>query len=305
MIPTLLGVSAIVFGLVRLIPGDAILLMMAESANVDKTQIALLRHNMGLDQPIYKQYVVWLGRTLRGDLGTSLWKTGPVLDEILMRIPVTVELMLMAVCISLTIAIPCGVMSAVWQDRPLDYLVRVLSIAGLSVPNFWVGVMVVVIPSVLFLWTPPMGYIRLLDDPGGNLVQFFFPAMVLGVSLSASIMRITRSALLEVLRQDYVRTAWAKGLVGRAVVFKHALKNSLIPIVSLVGVQVSFLLGGTVIVEQIFTLPGIGRLVRDSIAQRDYPLLQGVVLCIACAYILVNLLVDIIYTWLDPRIRYD
>jgi peptide/nickel transport system permease protein len=304
-IPTLLGVSVIVFCLVRLIPGDAILLMMAESANVDATQVALLRRELGLDRPTSVQYFVWLGRLLQGDLGTSLWKTGPVLDEILARVPVTVQLMVMAVSLSLLFAIPMGVISAVWQDRPLDYAVRVLSIIGLSVPNFWVGVMVVVIPSVVFLWTPPMGYIRLVEDPRGNLVQFFFPALVLGVSLSASVMRITRSALLEVLRQDYVRTARAKGLAGTVVVLKHGLKNAMIPIVSLIGVQVGFLLGGTVIVEQIFTLPGIGRLVLDSISQRDYPLLQGAVLFIALAYILVNLAVDMLYTWVDPRVRYE
>ncbi len=213
--------------------------------------------------------------------------------------------MLMALIISLLIAIPVGMISAVKQDTLTDYVLRFCSILGLSVPNFWLAIVVVVVPSILFLWTPQMGYIPLTQDPLANLGQMIFPAGVLGISLSASVMRITRSALLEVLRQDYIRTAWAKGLAHRAVVLKHALKNSMIPIASLVGIQMGFLLGGSVLIEQIFALPVLGRLVLDAIRQRDYPLMQGAILFIALGYTLINLAVDLFYSWMDPRIRYE
>jgi peptide/nickel transport system permease protein len=305
MIPTLLGMAAVVFFLIRLIPGDAVLLMMAESANVDQTQIELMRQQLGLDKPAYLQFFIWLSGVLQGDLGRSVWAEVPVSWEIAQRLPITVQLMLMALITSLLIAIPVGMISAVKQDTLTDYVLRFCSILGLSVPNFWLAIVVVVVPSILFLWTPQMGYIPLTQDPFGNLGQMIFPAGVLGTSLSASVMRITRSALLEVLRQDYIRTAWAKGLAHRAVVLKHALKNSMIPIASLVGIQMGFLLGGSVLIEQIFALPGLGRLVLDAIRQRDYPLMQGAILFIALGYTLINLAVDLFYSWMDPRIRYE
>jgi peptide/nickel transport system permease protein len=305
VIPTLLGMAAGVFFLIRLIPGDAVLLMMAESANVDQTQIELMRQQLGLDKPAYLQFFIWLSGVLQGDLGRSVWAEVPVSQEIAQRLPITGQLMLMALTISLLIAIPVGMISAVKQDTLTDYVLRFCSILGLSVPNFWLAIIVVVVPSILFLWTPQMGYIPLTHDPLGNLGQMIFPAGVLGISLSASVMRITRSALLEVLRQDYIRTAWAKGLAHRAVVLKHALKNSMIPIASLVGIQMGFLLGGSVLIEQIFALPGLGRLVLDAIRQRDYPLMQGAILFIALGYTLINLAVDLFYSWMDPRIRYE
>jgi peptide/nickel transport system permease protein len=305
VIPTLLGMAAVVFFLIRLIPGDAVLLMMAESANVDQTQIELMRQQLGLDKPAYLQFFIWLSGVLQGDLGRSVWAEVPVSREIAQRLPITVQLMLMALTISLLIAIPVGMISAVKQDTLTDSVLRFCSILGLSVPNFWLAIIVVVVPSILFLWTPQMGYIPLTHDPLGNLGQMIFPAGVLGISLSASVMRITRSALLEVLRQDYIRTAWAKGVAHRAVVLKHALKNSMIPIASLVGIQMGFLLGGSVLIEQIFALPGLGRLVLDAIRQRDYPLMQGAILFIALGYTLINLAVDLFYSWMDPRIRYE
>ncbi|MGH8069920.1 MAG: ABC transporter permease [Candidatus Entotheonellia bacterium] len=305
VIPTLLGMAAVVFFLIRLIPGDAVLLMMAESANVDQAQIELMRQQLGLDKPAYLQFFIWLSGVLQGDLGRSVWAEVPVSWEIAQRLPITVQLMLMALIISLLIAIPVGMISAVKQDTLTDYVLRFCSILGLSVPNFWLAIVVVVVPSILFLWTPQMGYIPLTQDPLANLGQMIFPAGVLGISLSASVMRITRSALLEVLRQDYIRTAWAKGLAHRAVVLKHALKNSMIPIASLVGIQMGFLLGGSVLIEQIFALPVLGRLVLDAIRQRDYPLMQGAILFIALGYTLINLAVDLFYSWMDPRIRYE
>lgn len=305
VIPTLLGMAAVVFFLIRLIPGDAVLLMMAESANIEAGQIELMRQQLGLDKPAYVQFFVWLAGVLQGDLGQSVWAEVPVSQEIAERLPITVQLMLMALIISLLIAIPVGMISAVKQDTLTDYVLRFCSILGLSVPNFWLAIIVVVVPSILFLWTPRMGYIPLWQDPLGNLGQMIFPAAVLGTSLSASVMRITRSALLEVLRQDYIRTAWAKGLAHRAVVLKHALKNSMIPIATLVGIQMGFLLGGSVLIEQVFALPGLGRLVLDAIRQRDYPLMQGAILFIALGYTLINLAVDLFYSWMDPRIRYE
>ena len=303
-IPTLAGASLIVFVIVRLIPGDAVLLMMAESPWVDKTQIGALRQYFGLDLPYHLQYLRWMRDVLRGDLGLSYWANTPVLDEILRRLPVTVELSLISIFIAAAMGLPIGVLSAVRQDSRLDYVVRILSIGGLSIPNFWLGILVIVLPSIFWQWSPRMDYVTIAENPLRNLYQFIWPGMVLGVYLAASIMRITRASMLEVLRQDYVRTAWSKGLPPLPVIARHAVKNAMIPVITIAGVQFGFLLGGTVIIERLFSLPGIGSLVLDAISQRDYPLLQGTILFISFFYIMVNLAVDLSYGLFDPKIRY-
>ncbi len=305
ILPTLLGVTLVIFIIVRMVPGDALMLMMEQSYNIYPGDAEVLKKKLGLDQPVYVQYAMWIFNLARGDFGMSIWQRSPVLAEITRRIPVTLELALMTTAISVLIAIPIGVLSAVRQDRLIDHVVRLISIGGLSIPNFWLGIMAVVLPSVYLAWTPALVYIPFTSNPKAHLVQFLVPSLLMGYHFSAAIMRMTRNAFLEVIQQDYIRTALAKGLSSRVVIFKHGLKNAMIPILSIIGVQIAFMMGGAVIIEQIFGLPGIGRLVLESISQRDYPLLQGVLLVIAFFIILVNLIVDLLYSVMDPRIRYE
>jgi len=305
LLPTLFGVSLIIFGIVRMVPGDALVMMMEQSLDADPAQMEILKRQLGLDKPLYAQYFLWIANMARGDFGTSLWQKNPVLTEIARRIPVTLELALMTTIISVLIAIPVGLFSAVRHDTFLDHVVRLFSIGGLSIPNFWLGIMAIVLPSIYLGWTPPLVYIPFAANPKIHLLQFLIPSLLMGYHFSAAIMRMARTALLEVLQQDYIRTARAKGLSGLVVLFKHALKNAMIPILSVTGIQIAFMMGGTVIIEQIFALPGIGRLVLESIAHRDYPLLQGVLFVIASTVIVVNLVVDLLYSFFDPRIRYE
>ncbi|HWO94635.1 MAG TPA: ABC transporter permease [Dehalococcoidia bacterium] len=305
-IPTLLAVTFIVFGLIRFIPGDAAMVQLGETGRVgDEEELDRLRHALGLDKPWYEDYAEWIGGVARGDLGESIWSGRDVRGDILDRLPVTLELAALAVIFSFVIAIPGGIISAARQDSMADYAIRIISILGLSIPAFWIGTLAFVLPPRWWGWSPPVNYTEFLEDPIANLQQFWLPAAILALSLSASTMRITRSSMLEVLRQDYVRTAWAKGLRERSVIVRHALKNAMIPVVTLIGLQFSVLLGGTVIIEQIFSLPGVGRLTLEAILQRDYPLIQGSVLFIATLFVLINLVVDVSYAWLDPRIRFS
>jgi len=250
------------------------------------------------------QYAEWVWGILRGDWGVSAFSRQPVLYEMLRRLPVSAELTLLSMLVSLSFAIPIGVIAAVRQDTPIDYVMRIMSVFGLSLPGFWVATMLLLFLAMQFQWVPPLRYVPFIDNPWMNIQSFVLPSFAIGISASASIMRMTRATLLEVMRQDYVRTAWAKGLTERAVIIRHALKNALIPVVTIMGNQVGFLLGGSVIMEQIFTLPGLGRLTLESIYQRDYPQLQGNILFVATVFVTVNLIVDISYAWLDPRIRY-
>lgn len=309
LLPTLLFVSLVVFFSVRLLPGDVVEAKLAQAAlagaGVSQRDADALRHEIGLDQPAAKQYFVWLGRAVRGDLGHSLFFRSTVWGELRRAVPISLELALMAVVVSLLIAIPLGALAALYQDSWIDYLVRIVSVAGLSIPNFVVGTVVIVMASIWFSWTPPLGYRPFLDSPGKNLVQFIIPAAILGFSFSSTTLRMVRSSMLEVLRADYIRTAWAKGLTTRAVVVRHALKNAMIAPITLIGAQIGFLIGGTFIIETLFTLPGIGRLTLQAINNRDYPLLQGGVLFLSVVFVLVNLLVDLSYGWFDPRIRYS
>ena len=301
LVPTLLLVTLLVFSIIRLLPGDIVTLMMSEQGYASDK--AKLEQMMGLDRPFYRQYLTYLGHALQGDLGVSFWTKEPVLDEILRRLPVSLELALLAMLFGLLIAVPTGIFSAVRQDTWLDYLFRTGAIGGLSIPGFWLATVVIVGASIWWQWVPPMRYTPFTRDPVKNLSQLLLPALILGLALSASIMRMTRSMVLEVLREDYVRTAWAKGLPESAVIARHVLKNAMIPVVTIMGLQLSALLGGTVIMESIFVLPGMGKFLLDAITWRDYPVIQGIILVFATSFLAVNLLLDISYALLDPRVQ--
>src|SRR5215831_8069919 len=302
-IPSLLIASLVVFTLPRLIPGDVVQLMLEEKAY--GKDLEDLRAKLGLNRPIYVQYFDWLGRVVRGDFGESLWTRRPVLQELMARLPITLELGLLAVGFALVIAIPIGVLSATRADTVRDYLARSAAILGLSVPGFWLATLVIILPAIWWGWTPHLSFAEFSRDPLAHVAQFILPALILGIASAAALMRLTRAMLLEVLRQGYVRTAWAKGLAERWVVVKHSLKNALIPVITVLGIQLAQIFSGTVVIESIFGLPGIGRFLFDAILQRDYPVIQGINLLVVSIIVLVNLFVDLLYAVLDPRIRYS
>ena len=307
IIPTLFLVSIIVFLTVRLIPGDVVDVIARQMGYRSAGQIDrdTIERSLGLDQAVHVQYGRWIGGIVRrGSLGDSLFTQKPVAPAILGRIPVTFELGFLAIIIGLLIALPVGVYSAIRQDTVADYLGRTIAILGLSAPNFWLALMVMVFPVIWWGWSPPLRLIPFREDPLGNLWQFFIPSLILGTAMAATTMRMTRTMMLEVLRQDYIRTAWSKGLEERVVVMRHALKNGLIPVVTIVGASLPMLVGGAVIMEQIFALPGMGRLMIDALQQRDYTMVSGINLVMAAAIVVANLLVDISYAYLDPRVRY-
>jgi peptide/nickel transport system permease protein len=305
MLLTLVGLTLLVFLMLRLIPGTVVEQMIGADAIATPAMVAELKRFFGLDQPWWRQYGGWLVRLAHGDLGTS-WRTGkPVVALIFERLPVTLELTSFAVVLSLLFGIPAGIVSATRRDRAVDNVTRIGTLLGLSMPVFWQGTMLILFFSVYLRWMPPVVWVDFFSDPKRNLTIMLLPAICLGTASAANIARITRSCMLDVLRSEYIRTASAKGLTDRLVVLKHALKNALIPIVTVAGLQVGILLGGTVVVEEVFTLPGIGRLVLWSIYQRDYPLTQATILFIATMFMAVNLAVDVLYGYLDPRIRYS
>ena len=307
VIPTLFILSALVFLSVRFLPGDAIDVMLDKAGwigavNVDR---AALEQMLGLDRPAYVQYGRWIGGiVLRGTLGESLWGGEAIESKIIERLPVTLELGFLAIVIGLLIAVPVGVYSAIRQDTVGDYAGRTVAVIGLAMPNFWLGVMVMLYPVIWWGWSPSIELIRFTDDPLGNLGMFLAPSFILGTAMAASTMRMTRTMMLEVLRQDYVRTAWAKGLSERLVVVRHAMKNAFIPVVTLIGLQLPLLVGGSVIMENIFVLPGLGRVLLTALTDRDYPVVMGVNLCFGAVVLGVNLLIDLAYPYLDPRVRY-
>jgi peptide/nickel transport system permease protein len=304
MVVTLLGLTVLVFLMLRLIPGTVVEQMIGADAVVSQQMVEQLKRFFGLDQAWYLQYGRWLGQLLQGDLGTS-WRTGkPVLSLILERLPVTVELTLLSVAFSLVLGVGAGILSAVRRDRAVDHATRVGTLLGLSVPVFWQGTMLILFFSLYLRWMPPVMWVDFMTDPRRNLTIMLLPAICLGTAAAANIARTTRSCMLDVLGSDYVRTALAKGLAGRAVVLKHALKNAMIPVVTVAGLQLGILLGGTVVVEEVFTLPGVGRLVLWSIYQRDYPVTQSTILFVATLFMTLNLAVDLLYGYLEPRIRY-
>jgi peptide/nickel transport system permease protein len=302
-LPVLFFVSVIVFALINLIPGDPARIMMGEEASPEA--LAVLREQMGLNRPVYVRYVIWLGRVVRGDLGKSVRDGRSVLETLLLKLPVTVELSLVALLVAWAIAIPAGVLAA-WRRRTLwDYTATTVALAGVSIPNFWLGIMLIYLFAVNLRLLPPSGYVEPWIDLARNLKLMVMPAVVLGTALAALVMRLLRSSMIEVLGTDYVRTAQAKGVPDRGVLFRHAMKNAMIPVVTIMGLQLGGLLGGAVITETIFAVPGLGRLAVESILTRDYPMVQGVVLFSAFAVVTVNLAVDVVYAFLDPRIRWE
>ncbi len=318
IIPTLLLITIIVYFAVRFIPGSVIDLMvseMAAEAFLEKElTVEHIKHMLGLDLPMYVQYWRWLvGSTVdgqwqwgavAGNLGTTLWTMRPVTEEILQRLPVSLEIGLLGLTTSVIIALPIGIYSAIRQDTGGDYIGRTIAILAISLPSFWLGTMVMVYPSIWWKWAPALEYIPFTQNPLGNLWQFLIPSVILGMIVSGTGMRMTRTMMLEVLRQDYIRTAWAKGLAERTIIMRHALKNALIPVVTIVGMQIPIMIGGTVILETIFCLPGVGRLLIEALNRRDYPIISGINVVLGSFVLVLNLVVDLTYGYLDPRVRY-
>jgi peptide/nickel transport system permease protein len=300
-IVTLFVISLIVFTGVRLIPGDPARVMGGTDA--DAAGLAEIRQKYGLDDPIPIQYLRWIGLALRGDLGESIRTRESVVWTVARKLPITVELALLSLLVALTIAIPAGVFSAVRRNTLWDLLANAISLCGLSVPSFWLGIMLILLLSVRLHWLPASGFVPIWESPLANLQRMIMPAFVLGAGLAAVLMRQTRNSMIDILSADYIRTAWSKGLASRAVIFRHAFRNGLIPVVTILGLQTGALMGGAVVTEQIFVVPGFGRLIVEAVFTRDYPLVQGVVLITASTYVLVNLLVDVSYSVLNPRIR--
>ena len=304
MIPTLIGVAILTFVIMRAVPGDIVELRYAGS-NVPQEVIDQERRLLGLDKPLWEQFTGWMTSLARFDLGQSLWTGHSVVDEVQVRMPLSIELAILATLFAVVLAIPLGVIAAVKQDSWIDYAIRVFSIGGLAMPSFWIGIMMVLITLTFWGWAPPVVFTPLFEDPVANLAGLILPAIAVGYRYSAVSMRMTRSTVLEVLREDYVRTARAKGLRETLVVVRHALRNALLPVVTVVSLEFAFLIGGLVVTEQVFNLNGIGKLLVDAVAHRDYTLVQALVLLLAAVFVFVNFIVDMVYVVLDPRIRYS
>jgi peptide/nickel transport system permease protein len=306
MIPTLFGVAVLIFFLLRVLPGDIVELKYAGTGSyAPKEALARERAQLGLDQPIWKQFVTWIVGIPRLDFGTSMWTGQPITHEIAIRLELSIELALMATFVAVLISIPLGTLAAVKQDTWVDYVVRIFSIAGLAIPSFWLGIVIILAFVIYFRWLPPLIFTSFWVDPKANLAQLIWPALAVGYRYSAVATRMTRSAILEVLREDYIRTARAKGLWERAVLIRHALKNALLPVITVIGIEFAFLVGGLVVTEQVFNLNGIGKLFVEAISQRDYTMVQSLVLLTSFVFIFVNFLVDLVNAFIDPRIRYQ
>ena len=317
IVPTLFIICILVFLLVRFIPGDVIDMMLAQMSEQSGLGAELtadyLRHAMGLDQPMITQFARWMGfipqetgeikGVIEGYLGESLWRNKPVLTELFERLPISVELGLISLITGWALAMPIGIYSALRQDTAWDYLGRSFAIVMLSVPGFWLATMVIVYPSIWWGWTPSLEYVPFVRDPWGNILQFILPGFLMGTQMSGSLMRMIRTMVLEVMRQDYIRTAWSKGLAERTIIIRHALKNALMPVVTIAGMMLPMLIAGSVIMEQIFCLPGVGRLTFEALTQRDYPVISGINLIMATTVLTMNLIVDITYAWMDPRVQ--
>jgi peptide/nickel transport system permease protein len=304
-VAALLGVSVLIFVLVRLLPGDIVDILAGTEGQLGREQRAQVLRQFGLDRPWPVQYALWLASMLRGDFGWSFRSGQPVAELLVSRLPITIELALLAVLAVAVVGIPLGVLASVSRSVRVRTLVQIVGLLGLSVPSFWIAVLLIIAASFLFRWLPALIFVSLWSDPWMNLQQMFLPVLSLALGLAAVVVRMTRSSMLEVLGQDFVRVARAKGLSARAVLLRHALSNALIPIVTVLGLQMGYLLGGVVITEQIFGLPGLGWTLLNGVYQRDYPVVQATVMLFAATFVVVNLLVDLLYTWLDPRIRYD
>ena len=307
MIPTLLGAALVVFLLMNVVPGDTALLILGtgeQGGDVNLQDLERLRAKLGLNRPLHEQFFSWLWGIVRFDFGTSLWSGAPISEELSNRLPMTLQVALFATLISTVIAIPLGTLAAVRQDTWVDYLVRVTSIGGLAIPAFWTGILIILFLVVYFEWSPPLVFVPLWEDPWENLKQLVWPIVTVGYRNAAVGTRMTRSAVLEVMREDYIRTAWAKGLQERLVVVKHTLKNAMLPVITIIGAELAFLMGGLVVTETVFTLNGLGRFMVDAILHRDIPVVQTMVLLTAFGIVFINLIVDLLYAWLDPRISY-
>jgi peptide/nickel transport system permease protein len=305
MLPTLFGVALVTFLLIRVIPGDVVELRYSgDRGSVSQEILDRERARIGLDKPVWQQFVTWLLGVVRLDFGTSMWTGAPIIEEIRLRFMLSLQLAIMATIVAVLLAIPLGVLSALKQDTWIDYAVRLFSIAGLAMPSFWLGIVLILLMLVVFKWLPPMVYTPFWSNPIQNLAQLIWPALAVGYRYSAVATRMTRSAMLEVLREDYIRTARAKGLMQKLILARHALKNAMLPVLTVVALEFAFLIGGLVVTEQVFNLNGIGLLFVQAVAHRDYTLLQALVMLVAGSFIIVNFLMDVAYAWLDPRIRY-
>lgn len=303
VIPTILVIMVLVFSIIRVLPGDIVKLMVAEqNYAADESQ---LRKELGLADPVAVQFLKWSGGVVRGDFGRSLWTREPISTELKRRFPVSAELGLYAILIGMVIAVPVGILSALRQDTWMDYLARSFAVGMISIPGFWLGTLLLVFPLIWWGWAPPLTFVGWSENPLRHLAYFFWPALLLGIGQSGIVMRLTRNQMLEVLRQDYIRTAWAKGLRERVLILRHAVRNALIPVITVIGIQAAAVVSGTVIFETIFSIPGIGRFYFNAIQFRDYPALQATALFIAVAVVFMNLLVDLTYAVIDPRIRYS
>jgi peptide/nickel transport system permease protein len=305
MLPTLLGVALVTFVLIRVIPGDVVELRYSgDRGSVSQDVLDKERARIGLDKPLWQQFATWMWGVVRLDFGTSMWTGAPILEEIRLRFALSLQVAIMATIVAVILAIPLGVLAALKQDSWVDYAVRIFSIAGLAMPSFWLGIVMILLMLVIFKWLPPMVYTPFWVNPWQNMLQLIWPALAVGYRYSAVATRMTRSAMLEVLREDYIRTARAKGLMQKLILSRHALKNAMLPVMTVVAIEFAFLIGGLVVTEQVFNLNGIGLLFVQAVAHRDYTLLQALVMLVAGLFIFVNFLMDAAYAWIDPRIRY-
>jgi len=305
MIPTLLGVAILIFFLLRIMPGDIVeVMLLGEGGAVPQHVIEAERVRLGLDQPIYVQFFKWMAGVAQGDFGYSMWTGRPVAYEIGIRFELSLQVAVMATVLAVLIALPLGTLSAIFKDTWIDYTVRVISIAGLAIPSFWLGMIIILLLLTFFSWHPPLTFTPLLENPAANLSQLIWPALAVGYRYSAVATRMTRSSILEVLQEDYIRTARAKGVLERLVVSRHAMRNAMLPVVTVIGLEFAFLIGGLVVTEQVFNLNGIGKLFVEATARGDYTMVQALVLLVATFFIVVNFLIDLMYAALDPRIRY-
>ena len=305
MLPTLLGVALVTFLLIRVIPGDVVELRYSgDRGAVSQEVLDTERARIGLDKPVWQQFATWMWGVVRLDFGTSMWTGAPIWEEIKLRFALSLQVAIMATIVAVTLAIPLGVIAALKQDTWIDYAVRLFSIAGLAMPSFWLGIVLILLMLVIFKWLPPMVYTPFWVSPWQNMAQLIWPALAVGYRYSAVATRMTRSAMLEVLREDYIRTARAKGLMQKLILSRHALKNAMLPVMTVVAIEFAFLIGGLVVTEQVFNLNGIGLLFVQAVAHRDYTLLQALVMLVSGMFIFANFVMDIAYAWIDPRIRY-
>lgn len=306
MIPTLLGVAVLVFFLLRIMPGDIVrVMLLSDGGNVPEHVIEAERARLGLDQPIIVQFFTWMGGLLQGDFGISMWTGHPVSQEIASRLELSLQVAIMATILAIFIALPLGTLSAIFRNTLIDHVIRVISIAGLAVPSFWLGMLIILALLTFFNWIPPLTFVSFFDDPLRNLSQLIWPALAVGYRYSAVATRMTRSSILEVMQEDYIRTARAKGVYERLVVARHGMRNAMLPVVTVIGLEFAFLIGGLVVTEQVFNLNGIGKLFVQATARGDYTMVQALVMLVATTFILVNFLIDMLYAALDPRIRYS